>query len=150
MHKNNITRRNRRAEHRLGETVRIASIVQKGMKTGRSSYVEMRSLERLTYHNIRTKVETIVSGEAGQDGDIAETLSKVLSAVHGGYGDVLTPNGVVRETELDRLLSVDSDIVTCIAALDSGLGSRSNKTQVIETLNELVEERKKVVGSLKA
>jgi len=110
----------------------------------------MRSLERLTYHNIRTKVEAIVSRNAEQDDELSGTLSKVLSAVHGGYVDVLTPNGVVRETELDRLLSVDSDIVTCLGALDSEQSSRSNKKQVLETLSELAEERKKVAGSLKA
>ncbi len=119
------------------------------MKTGRSSYVEMRSLERLTYHNIRTKVEAIVSHDAEQDNELSGILSRVLSAVHGGYVDVLTPNGVVRETELDKLLSIDSDIVTCLGALDSQ-SSRSNKKQVLETLSELAEERKKVAGSLKA
>ena len=59
MHKN--FKRQRRLENRLGETVRVASIVQKGMRTGRSSYVEMRALDRLTNYNVKSKVRAIKS-----------------------------------------------------------------------------------------
>ncbi|MCI0557774.1 MAG: hypothetical protein MN733_04710 [Nitrososphaera sp.] len=150
MHKNNIRRRQKRIENRLGETVRIASIVQKGMATGRSSYVEMRALERLTQHNIKTRIQAIKTGPAGKESDVAELLSKVLSAVHGGYSDVLTPNGVVRDAELDKLLSIDSEIVTCLGVVESSAESRTKTRGLADTLKELIEERKKLVGSLRA
>lgn len=129
--------------------MRIASIVQKGMTTGRSSYVEMRALERLTHHNISTKIQAIRSSAVGKD-DIAEVLSRILSAVHGGYVDVLTPNGVVRENELDRLLSIDSEIVTCLGVIESQLDSQSKSREVGEILKELVEERRRLIESLRA
>lgn len=129
--------------------MRIASIVQKGMTTGRSSYVEMRALERLTHHNIRTKIQAIRSSAVGKD-DIAEVLSRILSAMHGGYVDVLTPNGVVRENELDRLLSIDSEIVTCLGVIESQLDSQSKSREVGEILKELVEERRRLIESLRA
>lgn len=150
MHKNNSKRRHKRVENRLGETVRIASIVQKGMSTGRSSYVEMHALERLTYHNIKARVGAIRAGPAAKDRVISEILSRLPAAVHGGYADVLTPNGVIRESELDRLLSIDSEITTCLGVIESRVQSNTKSLEFGETLKILMEERKRLVGSLRA
>lgn len=160
MHKNNnFTGRHqkkggggkRRVESRLGETVRIASIIQKGMRTGRSSYVEMRALDRLTKHNIKSKVDAL-RPHAKPESDLAKLLSIITPAMSGGYVDVLTPNGIVRENELDSLLSIDSDIVMCIGIIESELLKKSHKKEIeaIHTLKELVEERKKLIDSLRA
>jgi len=143
VHKNNF-RRQRRLESRLGETVRIASIVQKGMATGRSSYVEMRALDRLTNHNIRTRVDEIKKS-AKMSSELEDLVSKILLAVSEGYAKVLTPNGIIRKAELDRLLSIDADIVTCL-----GIIEYKQARDVVDTLKELVEERKSLVDSLKA
>lgn len=146
VHKNNF-RRQRRLESRLGETVRIASIVQKGMSTGRSSYVEMRSLDRLTNHNIKRKVQALRKS-ARLSAELEELLTRIPPAVSDGYTKVLTPNGIVRENELDRLLSIDADIVMCLGMIDP---EKSQKIRdAVETLKELLEERKKLVDSLKA
>lgn len=143
VHKNNF-RRQRRLESRLGETVRIASIVQKGMASGRSSYVEMRALDRLTNHNIKTRVDEIKKS-AKLDSELEDLLSKIPPAMSGGYAKVLTPNGIIREAELDRLLSIDGDIVTCLVIIES-----EQARDVINMLKELMEERKRLVDSLKA
>lgn len=146
VHKNNF-RRPRRLESHLGETVRIASIVQKGMTTGRSSYVEMRSLDRLTSRNIRTKVHALIKSTK-LSAELEDLLAKIPQAVSDGYTKVLTPNGIVRENELERLLSIDSDIVVCLGMIDP---DKSQKTRgAAETLRELLDERKKLVDSLKA
>lgn len=135
-------------ENRLDETVRIASIVQKGMATGRSSYVEMRALERIVRHNINASVQIIRSTPIVKDEDMAELLSKVMS-VRGGYADTLTPNGVLRKDELEQLLSIDSEISMCLGMLESP-GTRAKALDVAVTLRELLEERKRLVGSLRA
>jgi hypothetical protein len=142
--------RGRRVESRLGETVRIASIIQKCMSTGRSSYVEMRALDRLTKHNIKSKVDAL-RPHAKPESDLAKLLSIITPAMSGGYVDVLTPNGIVRENELDSLLSIDSDIVMCIGTIESELlKSHKKEIEAIHTLKELVEERKKLIDSLRA
>ena len=148
MHKNNSRGRHKRIENRLDETVRIASIVQKGMATGRSSYVEMRALERIVKHNINTSVQIIRSGPFAKDEDLVALLSKIMT-IHGGYADTLTPNGVLKKIELDQLLSIDSEISMCLGMLESP-GTRTKALDVAVTLKELVEERKKLVGSLRA
>lgn len=143
MHKN--FRRQRRLESRLDETVRIASIVQKGIDTGRSSYVEMRSLDRLISHNIKGRVSKIrksIRLSTELDDLLTKTLLHIVSE---GYTKVLTPNGIVREKELEQLLSIDSDIVVCL-----GMMVDAEKTQkmrdLVDLLKELIEERKKLVG----
>ena len=106
MHKNNI-RRQRKLENRTDETVRIASIAQKGMNTGRSSYVEMRALDRLTSHNIKTKILLLKKTTKLND-KLEEFLSKISETLSESDTRVLTPNGIVtkkrtRSSTLDRL-----------------------------------------------
>jgi hypothetical protein len=147
VHKNNF-RRQRRLESRADETVRIASIAQKGMSTGRSSYVEMRALDRLTSHNIKTKVLALRKSFK-LNSELENLLTKISQAMSESYTKVLTPNGIVRRKELDRLLSIDADIVTCIGMVESELNSQKI-SDFLNTLKELVEERRRFVDSLRA
>ena len=147
MHKNNF-RRQRRLESRADETVRIASIAQKGMSTGRSSYVEMRALDRLTSHNIKTKVLALRKSFK-LNSELENLLTKISQAMSESYTKVLTPNGIVRRKELDRLLSIDADIVICIGMVETELNSEK-VSDFLNTLNELVEERRRFVDSLRA
>ena len=147
MHKNNF-RRQRRLESRADETVRIASIAQKGMSTGRSSYVEMRALDRLTSHNIKTKVLALRKSFK-LNSELEDLLTRISQAMSESYTKVLTPNGIVRRKELDRLLSIDADIVICIGMVESELNSQKI-SDFLNTLKELVEERRRFVDSLRA
>jgi hypothetical protein len=141
--RNNVKRR-RKLESNLGETVRIASIVQKGVDTGRSSYVEMRALARTTNRNLRPKVHAIVS--ALKD----EAIKALPAEMSEGYTDVLTPNGNVRQDKLDRLLSMDADIVMCLGIIDSELKNNGTPSESLKALKELIQERKKFVAALRA
>lgn len=146
MHKNNVRRR--RLESNLRETVRIASIVQKVVETGRSSYVEMRSLARLTGQNVRTRSRSLRLLSKGDDG-LAAIIASLPEVMSEGYPNVVMPNGTIREDRLDGLLSIDSEIVNCLGIIESEL--KDGKTsKAAETLKELVEERKKFVAALRA
>jgi hypothetical protein len=144
----NNFRGQRRLESRIDETVRIASIAQKGMTTGRSSYVEMRALDRLTSHNIKTKVHEIKKS-LKLNRKLEDLISRISQSMSESYTRVLTPNGIVRAKELDRLLSIDADIVICLGMIESELNSQKI-TDLIDTIEELIEERRKLVDSLKA
>lgn len=147
MPRNNF-RGQRRLESRIDETVRIASIAQKGITSGRSSYVEMRALDRLTSHNIKSKVQTIRKS-LKLNSKLEEIVLKISHGTSESYTKVLTPNGIVRRKELDRLLSIDADIVICLGMIGSELTS-SKISDLISTMEELIEERRKLVESLKA
>ena len=144
----NNFRGQRRLESRIDETVRIASIAQKGMTTGRSSYVEMRALDRLTSHNIKAKVQA-TRKSLKLSSDLEDLLSKISQAMTESYTKVLTPNGIVRAKELDGLLTIDADIVVCLGMIESELNS-VKISDLIDRMEELVEERKRLVDSLRA
>jgi hypothetical protein len=139
--------------------VRIASIVQKGIASGRSSYVEMRALDRLMIHNIKTKTNQIrksLSSSASSstssaavklNGELDRLLVKVIQTVSEGYTRVLTPNGIIQERELDHLLSLDSDIVICLGLVELQPWKNSS---ILNTIKELIKEREMFVNSLKA
>jgi hypothetical protein len=145
VHKNNVRRRGK-LESNLSETVRIASIVQKGVERGRSSYVEMRALARLTGQNVRAKVHKIQAGLKKDDDSLNVLLKGLATDMSEGYSDVLTPNGIVRDDKLDTLLWLDSDIVTCLGIIIAK--DRTKETE--DALKGLVEERKKFVAALRA
>ena len=146
MPRNNF-RGQRRLESHVDETVRIASIAQKGITTGRSSYVEMRALDRLTSHNIKTKVNAIKKSFK-PNSKLEDLGAKISQAMSESYTKVLTPNGILREKELDRLLSIDADIVICLGMIESELNS-VKISGLIDTMEGLIEERKKLVDSLR-
>ena len=147
MPRNNF-RGQRRLESRIDEAVRIASIAQKGMTTGRSSYVEMRALDRLTSHNIKAKVQTIKKS-LKLNSKLEDLLLKISQAMSESYTKVLTPNGIVRRKEFDRLLSIDADIVICLGMLGTEFNSLK-MPDLVHTIEELIEQRRKLVDSLKA
>lgn len=147
MPRNNF-RGQRRLESRIDEAVRIASIAQKGMTTGRSSYVEMRALDRLTSHNIKTKVQTIKKSFK-LNSKFEELMLKISQGMSESYTKILTPNGIVRRKEFDRLLSIDADIVICLGMVGTELDSLKI-SDLIRTIEELIEERRKLVDSLRA
>jgi hypothetical protein len=145
VHKHNVRRR-RKVEGNVGETVRIASIVQKGVSTGRSSYVEMRALARQTSQNVRSKVRAIRAiDNTGAD----ELLKRLALEIGDGYTHVLTPNGAIRQESLDALLALDADIATCLGIIESELNDKK-EPKGFSTLDELVKERKKLVDDLRA
>ncbi len=147
MPRNNF-RGQRRLESRIDEAVRIASIAQKGMTTGRSSYVEMRALDRLTSHNIKTKVQTIKKSFK-LNSKFEELMLKISQGMSESYTKILTPNGIVRRKEFDRLLSIDADIVICLGMFGTEFDS-SKISDLTHTLEELIEERRRLVDSLRA
>lgn len=147
MPRNNF-RGQRRLESRIDETVRIASIAQKGMTTGRSSYVEMRALDRLTSHNIKTKVRAIKKS-LKLNSKLEALVSKISQAMSESYTKVLTPNGIVRRKELDRLLSIDADIVICLGMIESELNT-VKISDLVDSMEQLIEERQKLLDSLRA
>jgi hypothetical protein len=141
----------------VAETVRIAAIVQKGMSTGRSSYVEMRALGRLTGRNVKSQVLAIKSLLNDMHyKPLLNLVSEIPFAMADGYVSTLTPNGIVRKEKLDQLISIDSDIVTCLGMVESNLkssradGRQARLESTAETLTELLGERKRLVDSLRA
>jgi hypothetical protein len=153
MHKSIRPQKNRQVSN-LNGTIRIAAIIQKSMTTGRSSYVEMRAVSRLVVYNIKSRVNSIKPLISNSNYPELLSISAVMS---NGYEFTLTPNGIVKINELERLLSTDSDIAILLLTIEKVLKSNNNNhnnSSVIDEdlaiLRELLNKRRKLVDVLKA
>jgi hypothetical protein len=66
-----------------------------------------------------------------------------------GYTDVITPSGAILQDRLDGLLEIDGEIATCLGIIEDEL-REGKEAEGFATLEELVQERKKFVGALRA
>ena len=120
------------------------------MATGRSSYVEMRAVSRLVAYNTKSRINSIkplISNSNYQD------LLSISTVVSSGYEFTLTPNGIVKVNELDRLLSADSDIAMLLLTIEEVLKSTKQSSGIDEDLailRELLNKRRKLVDAIKA
>ena len=153
MHKSIRPQKNRQVSN-LNGTIRIAAIIQKSMTTGRSSYVEMRAVSRLVVYNIKSRVNSIKPLISNSNYPELLSISAVMS---NGYEFTLTPNGIVKVNELERLLSTDSDIAILLITIEKVLKSNNNNhnnSSVIDEdlaiLRELLNKRRRLVDVLKA
>src|SRR5919197_921640 len=98
------------------ETIRIASYMQRSIASGRSSYVEMRAVSRIVTRNMKSMINSISS--IMNDHRSAELL-QISSAISNAYEFALTPNGKIRQTDLEELISGDGDIAIVLATLQA-------------------------------
>ena len=132
----------------LDEAIRMVANMQKNIATGRSTYVEMRAVSRMVAHNMGLMVNSIKSLSENR----YSLLSTILSTMSSGYEFTLTPNGVLKREDLEKLISTDSDIANLLAAIESKLRS-DDKAEIGEelcTLKELLNKRKALIEILKA
>ena len=132
----------------LDEAIRMVANMQKNIATGRSTYVEMRAVSRMVAHNMGLMVNSIKSLSENR----YSLLSTIFSTMSSGYEFTLTPNGVLKRDDLEKLISTDSDIANLLAAIERNLRS-DDKAEIDEDLGilkELLNKRKALIEILKA
>ena len=130
--------------------IRAVSAMQRGIKTGHSSYVEMNATNSLVFRNIKLRINSI---KPSIDKETYKRLISIMPTMLNGYEFTLTPNGTVKNLDLDHLLSLDSDITMQLLSLESAVKNNINQTSIDEEiwfLNELIEERRRLLNRLKA
>ena len=132
----------------LDEAIRIVSNIQKNIVTGRSTYVEMRAVSRMVAYNMGLRLNSIKFLSDNR----CSFLSTIFSMMSSGYEYTLTPNGILKRDDLEKLISADSDIANLLAAIESNLKS-NNKADIGDELcllKELLNKRKALIEILKA
>ncbi|MBV9178269.1 MAG: hypothetical protein JO297_14660 [Nitrososphaeraceae archaeon] len=122
--------------------------MQKNIATGRSTYVEMRAVSRMVAHNMGLRINSIKSLSYNRH----PLLSTIFSTMSSGYEFTLTPNGVLKRDDLEKLISIDSDIANLLVAIESNLRS-NDKAEIggeLCLLKELLNKRKALIEILKA
>jgi hypothetical protein len=124
--------------------------MQRGIRTGHSSYVEMHEANNLVIHNIKLRINSM---KPFIDKELHEKLISILPAMLNGYEFTLTPNGTVKNLDLDRLLSLDSDITMLLLSLEYVVKHRTNHLPIDEIMSffeELIDERRRLLNDLRA
>ena len=124
--------------------------MQRGIRTGHSSYVEMHEANNLVIHNIKLRINSM---KPFIDKELHEKLISILPAMSNGYEFTLTPNGTVNNLDLDRLLSLDSDITMLLLSLEYVVKHRANHLPIDEIMSffeELIDERRRLLNDLRA
>lgn len=130
----------------MDNTFRIASILQKSMNSGRSSYVEMSKVNQIVSFNIKSRLDSLKPEIAFENYKDAINLFDQLSFC---YENTITPNGSVKLKELNRMLDYDSEI-----AFQLNILGKIHRTKVdldyIKNLKDLIKEREDFVKSIRA
>jgi hypothetical protein len=145
-----VRRQKRKQIPKLNRIVRAVSTMQRGIRTGHSSYVEMHEANNLIIHNIKLRINSM---KPFIDKELYEKLISILPAMLNGYEFTLTSNGTVKNLDLDRLLSLDSDITMLLLSLEYVVKRRSNHLPIDEIMSffeELIDERRRLLNDLRA
>ena len=124
--------------------------MQRGIRTGHSSYVEMHEANNLVIRNIKLRINSM---KPFIDKELYEKLISILPAMLNGYEFTLTPNGTVKNLDLDHLLSLDSDITMLLLSLESVVKCRVNHIptdEIMSFFDELIDERRRLLNDLRA
>jgi hypothetical protein len=145
-----VRRQKRKQIPKLNRIVRAVSTMQRGIRTGHSSYVEMHEANNLIIHNIKLRINSM---KPFIDKELHEKLISILPAMLNGYEFTLASNGTVKNLDLDRLLSLDSDITMLLLSLEYVVKHRTNHLPIDEIMSffeELIDERRRLLNDLRA
>jgi hypothetical protein len=145
-----VRRQKRKQIPKLNRIVRAVSTMQRGIRTGHSSYVEMHEANNLIIHNIKLRINSM---KPFIDKELHEKLISILPVMLNGYEFTLTSNGTVKNLDLDRLLSLDSDITMLLISLEYVVKRRANHLPIDEIMSffeELIDERRRLLNDLRA
>src|SRR6185437_2700267 len=142
-------RSQKRQAPRMDETIRISANMQKSITSGRSSYVEMRAASRVFAYNVSQRVNSMTSRLVNTR---YSRLMSLFSDFFTGYEYTLTPNGILKRNDLEKLLSIDADIVLLLMSIDRILrcDAQADVDIDIDNLQELVNSRKRLIQIIRA
>jgi hypothetical protein len=121
--------------------------MQKSITSGRSSYVEMRAASRVFDYNC------LPTSEFNDVTFYRYYILKVNEFIFWhGYEYILTPNGILKRNDLEKLLSLDPDIGLLLMSIDRSLRCEVEPEidSDLDNLQELVNSRKRFIQIIKA
>ena len=87
------------------------------------------------------------------DKELYEKLISILPAMLNGYEFTLTPNGTLKNLDLDHLLSLDSEITMLLLSLEYMVKQHVDHIptdEIMSLFKELIDERRRLLNDLRA
>ncbi|MEM2759557.1 MAG: hypothetical protein QXU32_05035 [Nitrososphaerales archaeon] len=147
--------------------VKIASLLQKALESGRSNQIEMSEVSRYISYYVKAQIDEssmymdyILDSKNGSNfkqmrNEFVKILDEIDENITNGYEKLLAPNGSINKGLLERLIQIDTEITSGLNILRNILMSAKNggeitdydRREIIEIIGELstnISERKKI------
>ncbi len=148
--------------------VKLASLLQKALETGRSNYVEMSEISRYISYYVKTQIDDssmymdyiLNNYKNGTEfkklrNDLVKVFNDINRTTADGYEKLVAPNGSVNKDLLEQLIQLDTEITASMSMIRGALMNAKGHGEITEQevkeiadmVDELVtniNERKKV------
>jgi hypothetical protein len=109
----------------------------------------MRAVSRIVAHNMKVVINSLRSIMNHQR---SLELLAVSSTISSAYEYTLTSNGIIRQNDLEELMSYDLDISTLLVTMaeKTEIDNRVDIDEEISLLKDLLNRRQRLVERFKA
>lgn len=142
--------------------VKLASLLQKAVDSGRSNYVEMTEISRYMGYYVKTQIDDssmyldyILNNYkcVRNFKELRKTLIETFDDVNGtfvsGYEKLVAPNGSVNKNMLEELIQADTEICSVLNMIRSSLrNARISGDLLDEDMKELADMSEELSSNL--
>jgi hypothetical protein len=149
--------------------VKLVSLLQKALESGRSNYVEMSEVNRYISYYVKTQIDDssmymdyiLNNYKNGIEfkklrNDFVKVFNDINITTIDGYEKLVAPNGSVNKDLLEQLIQLDTEITATMSMIRGALMNAKGHGEITEEeVNEIacmvdelatsINERKKIV-----
>ena len=167
MSKSDDTQYKKKAKPAFNGIVKLASLLQKALDTGRSNYVEMSEISRYVSYYIKTQIDDSVmymdyilnnyrddNSFRHLRNDLVTLFNELNETASNGYEKLVAPNGSVNRNMLEELIQIDTEITGAMNLIKNALMVAKNSGEVrdydLKEIDTVVSELGKNIGERKS
>jgi len=167
MSKGDDTQYKKKEKPAFNGIVKLASLLQKALDTGRSNYVEMSEISRYVSYYIKTQIDDSVmymdyilnnyrddNSFRHLRNDLVTLFNELNETASNGYEKLVAPNGSVNRNMLEELIQIDTEITSAMNLIKNALMVAKNSGEVrdydLKEIDTVVSELGKNIGERKS
>jgi len=167
MSKGDDTQYKKKEKPAFNGIVKLASLLQKALDTGRSNYVEMSEISRYVSYYIKTQIDDSVmymdyilnnyrddNSFRHLRNDLVTLFNELNETASNGYEKLVAPNGSVNRNMLEELIQIDTEITGAMNLIKNALMVAKNSGEVrdydLKEIDTVVSELGKNIGERKS
>ena len=145
MSKSDDTQYKKKEKPAFNGIVKLASLLQKALDTGRSNYVEMSEISRYISYYIKTQTDDsamymdyILNNYRDDNSfrrlrnDLVTLFNGLNETVANGYEKLVAPNGSMNRNMLEELIQIDTEITSTMSLIKNVLMAAKNSGKVTD------------------
>ncbi|MFQ5969757.1 MAG: hypothetical protein ACE5J2_04610 [Nitrososphaerales archaeon] len=166
MSKGHDTEYKKKEKNAFNGIMKLASLLQKALDTGRSNYVELSEISRYVIYYVKTQADDssicmdYILNNYNKSGafqslrtKLVELFNKLNETTVNGYEKLVAPNGSVNKNLLEQLIQIDAEITDSMNRINNVLKAVKNNGEItdldIKEIEIIASELRKNVGERK-